>query len=329
MSESQQEIPDLVGELERLLAQIPPARVTTYGRLADALGADVATRWVGQYLLHHDHHDACVCHRVVRTTGELGQYIAGGSDAKARRLATEGVGVVGDHVDLDRYVFEDFLTDRPLAALRCEQEALAERVVLTSRDHLPALVAGVDVSYTGNQQATAAYALVDSDTHELIWSTTLSQKVTFPYISSFLAFRELPILLGLIETACEQGRLAEIVLVDGSGILHPRRAGVASYLGVLADVPTIGVTKKLLVGCVRREQLPPGESSPISHEGQEIGTAVRSSSRSKKLIYVSPGHQVDVCFADTLVRKLLTTHRLPEPLYWADRLSKFPISNDQ
>ncbi len=87
-------------------------------------------------------------------------------------------------------------------------------------------------------------------------------------------------------------------------------------------MPTIGVTKKLLVGHVDREELQPGESCPVAHEGRVLGTAVRSSPRSKKLIYVSPGHQVDVSFADTLVKQLLTTHRLPEPLYWADRLSK-------
>ena len=321
------EIPDLIHFLRQLLAQIPRGRVTTYGRLADALGASIATRWIGHYLLHHQHHEACPCHRVVQASGQLGQYIAGGSDAKARRLSDEGIEIVAGRIDLESYVFGEFESERPLAVLRRTQEALAAQVVLAPRDDnadadVPGAIGGVDVSYTTDGHATAAYALVDSQTRERVWATTYSQKVSFPYISSILVFRELPILLRLIATVRSQGRLAQVVLVDGSGILHPRRAGLASCLGVLAGVPTIGVTKKLLQGKVDRNCLEPGQTCPILDEGQVVGTAIRSSRRSKKLIYVSPGHQVDLAFAQQVVARHLSTHRLPEPLYWADRLGK-------
>src|SRR5690606_4621112 len=80
------DVPDLPAELERLLAQIPAGRVTTYGDLARALGDVKAARWVGEYLLEHPHPDACTCHRVVRKEGEVGLYIAGDPAEKVSRL---------------------------------------------------------------------------------------------------------------------------------------------------------------------------------------------------------------------------------------------------
>ena len=85
---------------------------------------------------------------------------------------------------------------------------------------------------------------------ELVWSAKIRRAIRFPYITSYLTFRELPILLELLGEVRAAGRMAPVLLVDGSGILHPRRFGVASHLGVAADAATIGVTKKLLCGKV-------------------------------------------------------------------------------
>jgi deoxyribonuclease V len=104
---------------------------------------------------------------------------------------------------------------------------------------------------------------------------------------------------------------------------------VASHLGVAASLPTVGVTKKLLCGRVDIEGMAPGESRPVVHTlskptgtEQLVGVALRPTAGSRRPIFISPGHRVDVAFSEKLVRRLLFGRRLPEPLYWADRLGK-------
>jgi deoxyribonuclease V len=187
---------------------------------------------------------------------------------------------------------------------------------------MPLLVGGVDVAYPHPDVGVAAYAAVETATGRLAWSTTVRRRVAFPYISTYLSFREIPILLGLLDKVRTAGRMAEVLLVDGSGILHHRHAGVASHLGVVASTPTIGVTKKLLCGQVDLEGISPGESRPVVHEDRLIGVALRPTAGSRRPIFISPGHRVDLAFSERLVRQLLTGRRLPEPIYWADRLGR-------
>jgi deoxyribonuclease V len=108
-------------------------------------------------------------------------------------------------------------------------------------------------------------------------------------------------------------------------MLHPRHAGIATHLGVTVSVATVGVTKKLLCGRAEIAELEPGQSCPVIHEERVAGVALRGTSGSRRPLYVSPGHRVDVAFAEGLVRQLLTGRRLPEPIYWADRLSREAI----
>jgi len=316
-------IPDLVTRLRGLLAQIPPGRVTTYGTLAEALGSPMAARWVGAFMLKHDHGPDCPCHRVVRSDGRLGLYIEADVAAKAQRLRDEGVVVDRGAVDLQAVRFDAFDTDRPLEKLRQAQESLASRILLSRRRRIPHWVGGVDVSYPDPDAGTAAYVLLDTQTWQRVWSTTIRREIRFPYISSFLAFRELPILLDLLAEVDAAGKMAPVLLVDGSGILHPRHAGIAAHLGVLAGIPTVGVTKKLLCGHIEGgDQLEPHQSRPVVHDDRVVGVALRPTAGSRRPLFISPGHRTDVAYAERLVRHLLVGHRLPEPLYWADRLSR-------
>ncbi len=313
-------IPDLVGALRHLIAQIPAGRVTTCGDLAAALGNRIAARWVGHFALHHEHDTACTCHRVIRACGQLGQYIDG-QKAKARLLRTEGVAVRGTLVDLARYGYSQFASDHPLERLREVQEALLAKVSLRPRKRVPKLVGGVDVSYPRPGEGVAAYALVEVESARLVWSTTVRRRVDFPYISTYLAFRELPILLDLLTAVRAADKLCQVVLVDGSGVLHHRHAGIATHLGVVASVATIGVTKKLLCGEVDIEQMAAMESRPVVLDDNLIGVALRATSGSRRPIFISPGHRLDLAYAEALVRRVMAGHRLPEPLYWADRIS--------
>jgi deoxyribonuclease V len=320
MSRPRVDPPDLETCLRALLDQVPAGRVTTHGRLAEALGDRVAARWVGHWVLHHEHAAGCACHRVVRVDGDVGGFVSGDEREKARLLLADGVAVDDARVDLARFGFDRFFTDRPLERLRAAQDDLRKRASLQAVAGLPELVAGVDVSYVSEHQAVGAYALVEMATRRLIWATTARVPVRFPYISSYLSFRELPVHLVLIDAARAAGRLAPVVLVDGTGILHPRRFGIASHLGVVAQAPTIGVTKKLLCGTI--EGADPRSTREITHQGESIGLAILPTPSTVHPLYVSPGHLTDVRVAGLVVQRLLAGHRLPEPLYWADRLSR-------
>ncbi len=348
-------VPDLVDCLRRLLAQIPPGRVTTCGDLADGLGNRIAAKWVGHFALHHGHDAGCNCHRVVRAGGDLGGYVGGSSREKVRHLADEGVVSVNGTVDLERFGFRDFESERPLEQLRQVQEAIQRQILIRPRRRMPGLVGGVNVAYPNADDGVAAYALVETAGGRLVWSTTVRRRVVFPYITTYLSFREIPILLDLLDEVRAAGRMSEVLLVDGSGILHHRHAGIASHLGVVACVPTIGVTKKLLCGSVNIEGMAAGESRPIIYaasggadipvcqeghdaigrqeclphheEARPIGIALRPTAGSRRPIFISPGHRVDLPFCEQVVRRLLAGRRLPEPLYWADRLGKRPADH--
>jgi deoxyribonuclease V len=132
-----------------------------------------------------------------------------------------------------------------------------------------------------------------------------------------LSFREAPIALAALQQVRHQ---PDILLVDGHGIAHPRRFGIASHLGVLLDLPTIGCAKSVLVGKAAEPGLSPGESTALLDGDDVIGTAIRTRLRSRP-IYVSPGHRVSVETAAALVMQCLRGYRLPEPTRLADRLA--------
>ena len=316
------DLPDLPQTLGQLQSQIPVGSVTTYGSLARALGDILASRWVGQYGLAHLHRPDCPCHRVIRSTGQLGGYISGNVDDKRRRLVEEGIAVDDGKIDLATYRFDDFQGDTPLEELRKVQQHLLGKLSLSCSCRRPSRIGGVDVSYAPDGRAVAAYALVDCASGQLVWSTSIVGRITFPYIPSCLAFRELPILLELIKRVRQHRRVADCLMVDGSGILHQRRAGIATLLGIMADLPTIGVTKKLLCGQVDIAEMHHGEIRSVVEEETVIGTALCSGRASSRPLYISPGQGLTVGDSTSLVIEMLQGHRLPEPIYWADRLSR-------
>ena len=316
------QLPDLFNDLRELLDQVPAGNVTTYGDLARGLGNVIASRWVAGCLLHDEVSADWPSHRVVRVDGSLGLYAHGDADAKADALRGEGVRVSKGKVDLDLFGVRDFQSTRPLERLRRLQDELPLRCVLTPDVTDPTTVAGLDVSYAAGNIGVGGYALVDAITGELLWSTTVQCEVNFPYVSSYLAFRELPVLAELLNLANEADKLADVYMIDGAGIMHPRRAGVATHLGVLADIPTIGITKKLLAGKFDDTDAQPREPREVIDGDELLGVALRPRESSKRFIWSSPGHRMDVSTASELTLRLLCGRRLPAPIYWADRLSR-------
>lgn len=253
----------------------------------------------------------------------MGLWITGDPAEKESRLAAEGVVVQEGAVDLADVGMTagEFETSAPLARLQELQRQIAAEVRETPLPRRPALLCGLDVAYPAPETAIGAAVLMDADSGEIVWQHTLRDTPRFPYVPGYLAFRELPLLLALWEAVAPRADRSSVCFVDGNGRLHPRRAGVACCFGVLADVPTIGVGKSLLCGRPDATAARIAGEVPIRQEDETLGVMVRGR-RGGRPLYVSVGHRVSLAQCVELTQQVRTTHRLPEPLYLADRLSK-------
>ena len=310
------QVPNIQRTLGELVRSVPPGRVTTYRALAEALGDPGSAAFVAQWLASAEAEGLPV-HRVVHSSGAVGRVGGGTQDQAAASLAAEGVRVVGSRVDpLARYFVWEFPTDRPLARLQQEQAAIAQRVVLAPLPEVHTIGA-LDVAYTG-RDAVAAFVLASAD-GEVLEQATVRTPAPFPYISTYLAYRELPALRAAVEAADQAGWSADVLLVDGNGILHPRRAGIATHLGVLLDRPTVGVAKGHLCGHANTEGMTMGEWRPVVLDEETVGAAIRTDRN--QTLFVSPGHKADLTSAILLVQDLTARTALPAPLQWAHELA--------
>jgi deoxyribonuclease V len=139
----------------------------------------------------------------------------------------------------------------------------------------------------------------------------------FPYVPGLLSFRELP---AILQALGQLSQRPDLILCDGQGIAHPRRLGVASHLGLLVEIPTIGIGKSRLIG--RHDEPGPhkGDWVPLLDGEERIGTVLRTRAGVKPL-YVSPGHRMDHTQAIEWTLASLGRFRLPEPIRAADRLA--------
>ena len=311
------EVPDIEGLLRELVRRVPRGRVTTYKALAEALGDQAAVRFVASWLSSHA--DELPVHRVVHASGAVGKGEFAGPEDFAERLREEGVKVEGLKVKpLIRYFTAAFRTERPLERLRKEQEEVAKRIVIRPLPEDVELVAGLDMAYPGED--AVGVCVVCDRSGEPVDHVEVREKVKFPYIPTYLSYRELPVYLKALEAIREEkGIDPDVILVDGNGIIHPRRVGIASHLGVLVEKPTVGVAKRLLCGEVNTEGMAIGEWRPVVLDGETVGAAMRTARN--RTIFISPGHLADVMSSVELVASLLKDHPLPEPLRWAHELA--------
>ncbi len=179
-------------------------------------------------------------------------------------------------------------------------------------------VAGVDVGFEDNGGTTRAAVAVLSFP-ELAWveSATARLPTEFPYIPGLLSFREVP---AILEALAKLAALPDLLLVDGQGYAHPRRLGIACHLGVLADIPSIGVGKTRLVGTHEAVPDSRGEWVPLMDRDEEIGAVLRSRQGAKP-IYVSAGHRLGLRTAVEWALRCTGRYRLPETTRHAHRLA--------
>ena len=213
----------------------------------------------------------------------------------------------------------DFTLPASVAEARIMQEDLRHRLVLRDDFGPVELIAGIDVGYDlPRNLAHASIVVVSLDGLQPVEQVQCFTPAEFPYIPGLLAFREIPAILAALAGL----RLRpDILMVDGHGIAHPKRMGIAAHLGVLLDRPSIGVAKSRLTGRFEMPGLEKGEQSPLMAGTERIGTVLRSRSQVNPL-FISPGHRIGMESAVDLTLHCLTRYRLPEPTRLADKLSK-------
>jgi deoxyribonuclease V len=308
---TEDDIPDMSRETWKLVSQIPVGSVSTYGSVAEALGDRKAARFVALALSTFV---GAPAGRVVRSDGSCGGVTGAGMDVKEklRQLSSEGVQISGNRVrDMEKRVFSEFKTSWPLKALRNHQLKMRERLEIPPTDIDLDRVAGVDVAYDGDR-AWVGLAVFDARSGRLVESHCAGSKARFPYIPTYLAYRELPMVRLLAPMVTER----TVLMYDGNGVLHPEGFGVASHAGVLFELPTIGVAKRRLCGTLGARA--GGTTREVEVNGKVAGYAVSKDGGSP--IFVSPGHGVGYAQSLSIVRSLLK-HRVPEPIRSAHALA--------
>lgn len=210
----------------------------------------------------------------------------------------------------------------PQEAVACQQ-GLRDRVRLTPLEKPPCTIAGIDTGHDRQGMSHAAIVLLDAKTLRVITQCRLSQPTRFPYIPGLLSFREVPVIL---QALAQLGATPDLLMVDGQGVAHPRRLGIAAHLGVLAGLPAIGVAKSRLTGRYTEPGPVKGDHTPLMDGREIIGTVLRSKQGCRPL-FVSAGHGITQGEALALVQHCLTRYRLPEPTRLADRLTRLEAAD--
>ncbi|WP_192035065.1 deoxyribonuclease V [Halomonas sp. YLGW01] len=203
-----------------------------------------------------------------------------------------------------------------------EAIALQKRLALRleHEDRLAAVtcIAGVDIGFEdGGAITRAAVVLLAWPGLAVLEEVVHREPTRFPYVPGLLAFRELPAALAAFSRL---SRRPDLVMVDGQGIAHPRRLGIAAHLGLWLDLPTIGIAKTRL--CGRHAEVPErrGDWTPLMDGDECIGAVLRSRAGVKP-VFVSPGHRLSLVTAVDWAQACLGRTKLPEPTRLADRLA--------
>lgn len=210
------------------------------------------------------------------------------------------------------------------------QVRLASKVQFTPFKGMPELVAGIDCALSGpawlakrkdDQKIYAAVVVLSRSTSgpdfELVETATAAAKLTFPYIPGLLSFREAPVCIAAVEKLKNQ---PDLFMIDGQGIAHPRRLGLAAHLGLFFDKPTIGCAKSRLTGSFEEplsekgahSPLMDGDAPPRGPRGDVIGAVVRTRTNVKP-VFVSVGNKCLLKDAIKITLACTTKYRLPEP----------------
>ncbi len=214
-------------------------------------------------------------------------------------------------------IFSNGLWTDNIAEAKRIQGLLKKKIKITPIKKKPNYIAGIDAAFV-EDKIIAAAAIYSYPELAHLENTCSIEKVTFPYIPGFLSFREGH---SIIEALKKLQIQPDVILFDGQGIAHPRGIGIASHIGVILNIPSIGCAKSRLVGYYQEPDIFKGSSTNLFYKGENIGAVLRTRANVKP-VFVSPGHLTDIETSLKIIMDCVTNFRMPEPLRIADRLSK-------
>lgn len=210
------------------------------------------------------------------------------------------------------------------------QERLACQVQITPLEKPPKLIAGLDCAFSKDGRRILAVVVVlripdaqrglweslGSPGFETVETTSAVRKVSFPYIPGLLSFREAPVCLAAVDKI---KNIPDVFIVDGQGLAHPRRLGLASHLGLFFDKPTVGCAKSRLIGTFNEPPPEKGAYNPLKDEDEIVGAVVRTRTNVEPL-FVSVGNKCLLKDAIKLTLDCATKYRIPEPTRLAHQI---------
>jgi deoxyribonuclease V len=182
-------------------------------------------------------------------------------------------------------------------------------------------VAGIDTAYRKGV-ACAAVVVLKFKGLETLEFKTAARPIEFPYVPGLLSFREGPVILAALD---KLKSTPDLLIIDGQGVAHPRRLGIASHIGLLVDIPSIGCAKSKLLGHYEEPGTKRGSFSYLTYHDDIIGAVVRTRTKVKP-VYVSIGHRVNLRQSIQFVLHCCKGYRLPETTRQADKLSRRPTN---
>ncbi|MFX0097215.1 MAG: endonuclease V [Candidatus Hodarchaeota archaeon] len=212
-----------------------------------------------------------------------------------------------------------------LEELRKIQEYVAKKTKIQDDLNYPLkVVTGVDLAFSGEEAIAAAVSL-DYSTLEKVEDKIIQERLLFPYIPTYLSFREGAIAVRVVKSLQNP---PDVLFLDSHGIAHPRFCGCATHVGVLLNIPTIGVAKRKLCGKVTKIPKEPGEWSYLKYKMRNVGAILLSKDGSRP-IYVSPGNRITLITALEITKHFLRGYKLPEPIRQAHLLANKKLKTIQ
>jgi Deoxyinosine 3''endonuclease (endonuclease V) len=210
---------------------------------------------------------------------------------------------------MDTMISTNYNNLTPSEAVALQKE-LRDKVQLTPLQHPVKTVAGADISFNKFSEIVYAGIIVLSypDMQPIAQSGVVTS-TKFPYIPGLLGFREVP---ALVEAWNKLDTKPDVLILDGHGIAHPRRMGIATHFGLVAHTPTLGCAKSLLTGKYEEPGQLPGSTSPLVDKGEIIGEVLRTKLKCKP-VYISPGHLITQGQSLEIIKNCIGKYRIPEP----------------
>lgn len=208
----------------------------------------------------------------------------------------------------------------PAEAIQIQKQLAFEVIAQDDFKQPIKTVAGIDLGYdVKNDTSRAVVVVLSFPELELLESSEARLPIQFPYVPGLLSFRETPVAIKALENL----KLApDMILCDGQGLAHPRRFGIACHIGIIAEIPTIGVAKSILVGKYENLAEERGNTAPLVHKGEQVGVALRTKNKTQP-VFVSVGHRVSLETATQIVLDCTPKYRLPETTRLADKMASY------